>query len=433
MNKGKTIKDVLVVGFALFAMFFGAGNLIFPPYLGFGSAANWFQGFMCFILTDVGLSILAILVIAKFTNGAEGITEVLGKKLSTVLLAANAICLGPLIAIPRTAATTFEFAVQPLFPFINSWVASILFFAVVIILSIKPSKVMDIVGAVLSPIMLLALAFLIFKGVTQPLGIPGTGAAVKSVVREGIKAGYQTMDMMGAIILSVAVVTSIVQRGYTAAKSKFKMIALAGVVSAVGLFSVYCGLAYLGASVSTVFPTTLSQAELLIAITSGLLGKGGVILLGVIVFAACLTTAIGLLSSCATYFSGLSKGKVKYETLVIVMAIISCGISNFGISTIISLAAPILELIYPVLVVLIFLRVFSEWIKTDLVYRWAAGGAFVISVLSLIETYSKMNLGISRMPLHEYGFPWVVPAIICGFLGLIIEKLKNKKSAELKK
>ncbi|MEG0898622.1 MAG: branched-chain amino acid transport system II carrier protein [Oscillospiraceae bacterium] len=424
--KKNTTTDIFVLGFALFAMFFGAGNLIFPPYLGFGSASNWFWGFVAFIATDIGLSVLALLMIAKKGQGADGITNVLGQKCSTLLLVANMICLGPLIAIPRTAATTFEFAVAPIFPsFINSWVSAIIFFLIVIALSLKQSKIIDIVGAILSPIMLIALALLIIKGVLSPLGTPGSGTAIDSVLKEGIKAGYQTMDMMGATILSVTLLASINEKGYKGKNLQFKMITLSGLVAAAGLFCVYCGLAFLGASVSTVFPANLSQAELLIAITKGILGQEGIILLGIIVMAACLTTAIGLVSSTATYFSDITDNKLNYKTMVIVISIVSCVLSNLGISTIINFASPILDLIYPILVVLTFMAIFSEKIKNNNIYKGAALGALITSILGLIETYAKVDMGLSRLPFSVYGFSWILPGIVGGFIGYFIKSKKQ--------
>ena len=121
IDKKQHFKNVFVMGFALFAMFFGAGNLIFPPYLGFNTSNQWFTAFLCFLLTDVGLAVFALMMLARTGKGVEGITEVIGKKLSVILLTANAICLGPLIAIPRTAASTFELGIQPILPSIPSW------------------------------------------------------------------------------------------------------------------------------------------------------------------------------------------------------------------------------------------------------------------------------------------------------------------------
>lgn len=427
MNK-HYMKDTFVTGFALFAMFFGAGNLIFPPYLGWSSASNWFLGFLCFIAIDVGLSMAALLVIAKTEGGVQGVARRLGRRTSTLLLAANVICLGPLIAIPRTAATTFEFGIQPLLPGVSSWVFSILFFLVVILLSIKQSKAIDIIGVVLAPIMLVVLALLIYKGITSPLGVAHGTTAKDTVIRDGILAGYQTMDMMGALIFSLAVTISIRQKGYQTHRQQRRIIASSGVISSLALFAVYCGLAYLGATVSSVYPSTMSQSELLIAITSGLLGRSGIVLLGVIVATACLTTAIGLISSAASFFTELTKGRIKYPVFVLVFALFSCIISNYGISTIIAFASPILELLYPVLVVLIALGFFNEHIKNDNIFKFAAAGAFLTAAATQVQTLFGVNLGLSRLPLSDYGFGWLLPAMILGIIGSFIKPRKTKAS-----
>lgn len=435
MEKKDNIKNLMVMGFALFAMFFGAGNLIFPPYLGFGSASNWFCGFLAFIVTDIGLAVFALLMIAKKGKGSAGITEVLGEKWSLILLTANTICLGPLIAIPRTGATTFEFAVQPIFPsYINTWVAGAVFFALVIVFSLKQNKIMDIIGTFLTPIMLAALALLILKGILSPLGMPAHNSNIKGVLSEGIKAGYQTMDMMGALIFSVSLMTNIEQKGYKQPKQKAKMIMLSGMIASLGLFAVYCGLAYLGASASTVYPTNFSQAELLIAITKGILGQSGVVLLGIIVAAACLTTAIGLVASSAAYFNEITHDKLKYTHLVIGISILSYIVSNAGISKIIQFAGPILDIIYPVLLVLTFMALFSEKISNFNIYKGAALGALATSILTLAKNLFGLNLGIDLLPLADMGFAWVLPALIGGLIGGCIKKnaVKNQEEAKIR-
>lgn len=421
MNKKINLKDVFITGFALFAMFFGAGNLIFPPYLGWSCASNWFLGFLSFILVDIGLSLLAIIVVAKSKNGPLGVTMPLGAKMSVILMCLNTICLGPIIAIPRTAATTFEFGIAPIFPSVNSWIFSIIFFAVVVALSIKQSKAVDIIGAILAPIMFISLFILIIKGYLSPLGAATERTVVSTVVRDGIKAGYQTMDMMGAVILSLALIVSIRQKGYNSDKSQFKMISLSGIISAAALFAVYGGLAYLGSSVSSVYKSTMSQAELLISITNGLMGKSGVILLGIIVSSACLTTAIGLLSSAATFFVNISNNKLKYEHLIILFACLSCAISNLGISAIINLASPILDLIYPILVILIFLGIFENQLHNYNIHKFACLAAFAVSVTVLINTNTGMFSFITKLPFASYGFPWICPAAAGGFIGFLIK------------
>ncbi|MEG1973268.1 MAG: branched-chain amino acid transport system II carrier protein, partial [Oscillospiraceae bacterium] len=178
------------------------------------------------------------------------------------------------------------------------------------------------------------------------------------------------------------------------------------------------------ATASTVIPAGVGQSSLLIAITKGLLGEGGILLLGVIVAFACLTTAVGLLTSSATFFATVSKGKLPYTVTVFAFAIFSCVVSNFGISTIIAFAAPILELIYPVLVVLIVLSLFDKITNTN-VHKLAALAAFITSFLSLLELWTGLNLGISYLPLEQYGFPWLLPAVIFGIVGGFIKDRKK--------
>ena len=166
----KTNKDVIILGFALFAMFFGAGNLIFPPFLGVVSGSNWLTGFGGFILADVGLALLAIISAAKCNGEVDKVLSRSGKKLGIILGSSIMICLGPLLAIPRTAATTFEMGIEPLFNGFSPVLFSIIFFTITFILTIKPSKVVDIIGQFLTPALLVALGVLIVKGILSPLG-----------------------------------------------------------------------------------------------------------------------------------------------------------------------------------------------------------------------------------------------------------------------
>lgn len=355
-------KDTFVIGFAIFAMFFGAGNLIFPPYLGLLGGEHWFISFLCFMFMDIGLSILTLLVIARIGKGAEGITEKLGKLPSLFILSLNALCLGPLIAIPRTAATAFEFSIAPFFPNVKSTVFSVIFFAVVVLFCLKQSKIIDIIGTFFAPLILGALLVLIIKGILFPLGTIELQTAIKDVVRTGADSGYQTMDVMAAMVFSASILLTIKQKGYTDSKQQFKIICSSGIIAAVILFVVYGGLAYLGATVSGMYPADIDRVTLLIAIVKALLGEKGMIFLGLLVCAACLTPAIGLLSSTASYFEKQLGGKVKYQVFVIGFAGISCVISNFGITRILALASPVLSVLYPVLVILVILGFIQKWI-----------------------------------------------------------------------
>ncbi|MGM9532848.1 branched-chain amino acid transport system II carrier protein, partial [Intestinibacter sp.] len=239
-------KDIIITGFALFAMFFGAGNLIFPPYLGVITGEKFLIGFLGFIIADVGLSLLAILASAKSNGDTEIVFKRAGKKFALILGSAIMICLGPLLAIPRTAATTFEMGIVSIMPNFNPILFSIIFFSITLVLTIKPSKVVDIIGSYLTPALLVCLLLIIAVGIINPIGNIDK-AAIQNVFSEGILQGYQTLDALGAICLSAVLIKSLAQKGYKEEKDRIDILLKAGVVAAIGLTVVYGGLTYLGA------------------------------------------------------------------------------------------------------------------------------------------------------------------------------------------
>ena len=416
----KTSKDIMITGFALFAMFFGAGNLIFPPYLGLITGNSWLTGFTGFILADVGLSLLAILAIARCNGEVNKIFARSGRKLSMVLACSIMICIGPLLAIPRTGATTFEMGIQPLFNGFNPIIFSIIFFAITLVLTIRPSKVVDIIGGYLTPALLVALLGLIVLGIIKPLGSIAP-ATVDGVFSEGIFNGYQTLDTLGAVSLSAVIFTTISAKGYTKPEEKISMTFKAGLVAAAGLFLVYGGLTYLGATVSTMFDTNVSQAGLIVSITNMLLGLPGKAVLGIIVTLACLTTAIGLTSATGQYFSNLSNNKIKYETIVTGVCLFSLVVSNFGVDTIIKFSAPILTVIYPPTIVLIVLTLLGQFIKNDNVFKFSTYVALFISILNILSDFGVDVPLIHSLPLNNLGFNWLVPAFIAAIIGFFVK------------
>ena len=209
MNKNK---DILIIGFALFSMFFGAGNLIFPPYIGLTSGNNWLISFLGFILADVGIILISIIAVSK-AGSLQNVVGRAGKKFGIVLEVLMMLCLGPILVIPRTGATTFEMSILPLFNNINPYVFSIIFFALTLILTIKPTKVMDIIGKFLTPILLSALLFLIIKGIFYPIG-DLEKVNSNDLFITGVTQGYQTMDALGIGGVVALVMTSFFNKGY---------------------------------------------------------------------------------------------------------------------------------------------------------------------------------------------------------------------------
>ena len=425
-NTNKTNKDVIVVGFALFAMFFGAGNLIFPPFLGVTSGQEWLKGFGAFILSDVGLSFLAVIAVAKCRGDVNLVLQRSGKRLSIILGIAIMMCLGPLLAIPRTAATTFEMGIEPLFSNFNPVLFSVIFFIMTFILTIKPSKVIDIIGSFLTPALLIALAILIIKGILTPLGDINPTAMVDNVFAEGVKQGYQAMDPLGAVALSSVIIISLGNKGYKDDNEKVKLTTKAGLLSALGLDLFYGGLTYLGATVYKIYDINVSQASLIVKITSSLLGNPGEIILAIIVTLACLTTAIGLTSATAQYFDKLTNGKIKYEAVVTVICIFSAIVSNFGVSSIIQFSGPVLDIIYPPTIVLVVMTLLGDKIKNDNAFKGATYMALFISILTVINSKTGSIPFISKLPLASFGFNWIIPVLIAGIIGNFIISKENK-------
>lgn len=416
--------DPLVIGLALFAMFFGAGSLIFPPYLGMESGTQWFLGFFLFIVMDVGLAFVTMVAMINGDGSINGVTGVIGKIPALILNTAVVVCIGPLLAIPRTAATTYEMTVLPIIPgaasTMGTIITSIVFFALTFILTIKPSTVVDIVGKFLTPLMVVALIVLIVAGIVSPLG-PIAEPVIDNVVAEGIINGYQAMDVLGALGFAIVICSTVTERGYTEHKERTRITTISCVLAGVLLFVIYCGLTYLGATYSTLDSiANVNQASLIVTITECLLGRFGVIMLGVIVGLACLTTAIGLTAASAQYFENISGGKLKYGVVVGVICAFSAVVSSFGLSTIISIATPILCVVYPVVVCLIVLSFLKKKLRNRNIYKGAALAAFVVSLLTVGVTYGLPFGFIDVLPLSEYQLNWILPAIAGGIIGALI-------------
>lgn len=427
MEKKKT-KIIIVMGFALFATFFGAGNLIFPPYLGSHTGTGWFDGFVGFFLMDIGLATMAILAVVTNRRGdIGGVVDKIGKVPGKIMLTMIILCIGPGLCIPRTAATTYEMGVNVLADGISPWIFGAVFFGIVLALTIRPTKVVDIVGNYLTPLLLIVMVVLIVLGIVNPVG---EITPIEDVVplKEGLLSGYQTMDGIGGMLMTMMLITAAHGYGYTDKKEISRMIAVAGMVSCGLLMLVYGGLAYLGATTSGSGLENLSQAELLMYITNALLGKTGTVLLAIIVFLACLTTAIGLTAIAADFFSDLTKGKVKYTHLVIGMLTFSYVFSNLGLSAIISISAPILSLLYPPVLVLVILTFFDGVFGNRYIACFAAYVALGFGVLNLLAPSVPALSFLNALPFARYGLGWILPAAIGGLLGAAFGRIKGKEA-----
>jgi len=416
--------DQFVIGFALFSMFFGAGNIIFPPYLGLGSGPEWILGFICYYVADIGLALIAIFALLKNGGHLNSITDRIGIIPGEAMVALIILCIGPLIALPRTGATTYEMFVVPLFGDINPLIPLLLFFGLALVLTLNESSVIDIIGKFLTPVLFIGLIILIVMGIINPIGEISESAMIEQVALEGINAGYQTMDVLAAMIFGIIIVKSVEEKGYTSVKAKYKTAKNASIIAGIGLLIVYFGLTYLGSTASKIYDLNVGRSELIVDITYRLLGNGGIIVLGVVVTLACLTTAIALITSTADYFHEISNEKLGYKFVATVTAIVSALIAMVGIDQIVAIAAPVLSLLYPgalTLLVLSFLKnKISNW-----TLRFTVVGALVGSLMSVLYGLGVPLNFVPSLPLNSFSLEWTIFAVVFGIAGTITRKCKK--------
>lgn len=434
----KKLLDTIIIGFALFAIFFGAGNLIFPPYLGVTAGENWGIATLAFLISDPLLSIIAVMVVAALGGSALNVGRRVHPLFASALAAICVLLIGPIFAVPRTGASTHEIFVQSYFPSAPQWITSLVFFGIVLWITYKENSVMDAIGKYLTPILLLIL-FLIFVGAILQPNASFAATDRTGLFSQGFKEGYQTMDVLGAPLLAGVVMKDITRRGYLNKKDQFRMMFGVGIVAFILLALVYSTLAYSGASMSTVVDTTAQRAAMLTTIVKNLLGSWGQLAMGLAVCFACLTTAIGLTTTCGQYFEEVSKGKISYKKTILVTVAVEFIISLVGVDSLINLAVPVLTFIFPIMIALILFSAFDKYIPYDWTYLGTVVGAGIVGLVQGINTLSQLLGGnlledtatwIGTFPLATYGLEWIVPTFLGAILFTIAAAILKPKQLE---
>ena len=423
-------KDVLLTGFALFAMLFGAGNLIFPPMLGYETNSSWIPTMLAFTITGVGFPFLGILSVSIVGNGIKDFANRVSPMFSTIFAIISILAIGPMLAIPRTGATAYEitFLHNGMNNTIYKYIYLICYFGIVILFSLRASKVIERVGKILTPILLLLLFLIIVKGIFF------SGLSIKPDIyphafKKGFLEGYQTMDTIASIAYAGIILKAIKNGRNLTQKQEFSFLIKAGLVAILSLALIYGGFALVGAKMHSVLVTN-DKIELLVKTTSYLLGGYGNLILAICVAGACLTTAIGLVATVGEFFSSITS--FKYEKIVVFTVIISFLLSILGVENIIRISVPILVFIYPVMISLIILNLFGKYIKNDYIYK---GVVLFTGIIGLIESLASIgitntytNSVLEILPFSDYGLTWLFP----GLIGYILFSLIFRKIGRIK-
>lgn len=436
-SKNLSGRAYIAIGLMLFALFFGAGNLIFPASLGQQAGSMTPYAVIGFILTGVGLPLLGILAVAK--TGVRNVEELSGRVHPLYGLIYSVILyliIGPIFATPRTGTVSYEIALRPFLgdtpPVWAEPIFLVAFFATSLFIAIRPSKLVDRIGKVLTPILLLVILILIVASLLHPLGGYGQAidkyATVGAAVGNGFLDGYNTMDALASLVFSVLVVDFVKMAGAKTPGEITGSTMKAGGVAALGLAFVYIFVANLGATSVEALGILDTGAPVLAKSADILLGSAGAIILAVIVLLACFTTSIGLITCCAQYFSSLYS-KISYQMYAFIMALVSLGISMYGLKTIILAAIPLLMLIYPITIVLIFLAIGNGLFgNRRCVYVWTLGLTTIYGIVSALEAAKVSPSFIegafnAYVPLHGIGMGWILFAVAGLIIGLVNKAL----------
>ncbi len=425
-------KEMMLISFMLFSLFFGAGNLIFPPFLGQSAGYNTPLAMFGFLITAVVLPVLGVIVVAEF-GGLDKLGINVGKHFSLIFALLIYLAIGPGLGIPRAASLPFEMAVAPYLPSGSNttlfmFIYSLIFFLIALWLCLTPNKLVERIGHYLTPSLLFLLLFLfisfIFKG-SKDIGTP-TQEYLSSPFLRGFLEGYNTMDAIAALNFGLVISTTLKSFGLKDKKAQLSYTIKAGIYAGILLALIYMGLSYMGMCSSKVYTIGANGAITLRNIVYQLYGNFGAIILASIFTLACLTTCVGLINSISAFFADKFK-MLTYTKWVYVIVIFSFFVCNLGLNTILSISIPVLNAIYPISIVLIILGLSHKlWQNNKIVYPLVISVTAIVSVIySLEQVGLKINFIselFNKLPLYSEGYAWLCLSLISLFIAIVLNK-----------
>lgn len=432
--KKLTRSQFLQLSIMLFGLFFGAGNLIFPPLLGNKAGSATFISLIAFCVTAVLFPVLGAIVVGK-TNGLSNLAKRVGPVFSVVFTTAIYLSIGPGLGIPRAGSVPFEMAIAPYVPEtlnlnIVRFVYTLVFFTIALLICLKPNKLVERVGKFLTPTLLLMILFMFVRIVMMDKNIAApSGDYLKAPVTKGFLAGYETMDAVAALNFGFVIAQAIKRFGIEDENEVTRYEIKAGLLAGSVLFIVYAMLASIGMIGSQKFAGAENGAQVLSGSIKLVLGDFGLVLLAFIFTLACLTTCVGLITSGGEYFEKLFNRKLSYRAWVYIWTLFSFVMANFGLNKILAFSVPLLQIIYPVALVLIVMGISHKYLNYSKVSYVSSA---VVSVgLPLVEVLDKtfhIKFGfvtnfVKSLALYEEGLAWLLPTIFVLVLTSLVVKV----------
>ena len=434
-------KKGALTGLLLFGIFFGAGNLIFPPTLGAQSGDHFLPAIAGFVLSGVGLAVLTLII---GTLNPKGYIYEISTKISpwfaTIYLAVLYLSIGPFFAIPRTATTSYAVGISPLLADADKGLGLIVFtliyFVAAYLIALNPSKILDRIGRVLTPVFALLIIILVILGALKYGGNApqaATAAYQASAFGAGFLEGYNTLDALASVAFSVIAVETLKQLGFSSKKEYISTIWVVGIVVALGFSALYIGLGFLGNH----FPMTEEAMKggtpgvyILSQATQEIFGSTAQLFLAAMVTVTCFTTTVGLIVSTAEFFNGRFP-QLSYKVYATVFTLIGFAIANLGLDAIIKYSVPVLVILYPITITIVMIVIVNKFVplsKPGMQLTMGLVTAIAVTgvLASSFEITTLTNL-INSLPFANASLPWLVPAIIGILLSLV---LPNKQESE---
>ena len=424
------MKKGLLTGLLLFGIFFGAGNLIFPPALGVSSGQNFWPAIFGFVVSGVGIAIVTLIVGTLNPNGyGAEMDEKISPLFSTVYLVLLYLSIGPLFAIPRTAATAFDIGVAPVVSESSlPWllIFTTIYFVCAFLLAVNPTKILDSVGKILTPMFAILIVVLVILGIMK-FNNAGTAAPTYETTSlafgTGFIEGYQTLDALASVAFCIIAMSALKQLGFKDKKEYLSSVWIAGIVTGIGFSILYIGLGLLGNKFAV-------PAYVLSESTRAIFGNYGSIFLGVMVILTCFTTTVGLIVATSEFFNKKFP-QLSYKTYTIIFTLVGFGIANIGLQDVIKFSVPMLLFLYPITIALVLIVIVNKYVALSKIgMQLTMCVVTLISIVTVIGSTFKVeaiNNVIEKLPLAAESLAWLLPTIVCLVISTVLPNRQKGK------
>ncbi len=438
------LKKSGLVGLLLFGMFFGAGNLIFPPALGALSGTQFWPAILGFVLSGVGLAVLALIVGTVNPKGyVYELSRKIGPRFATLYLVVLYLSIGPFFAIPRTATTAYEVGIAPMLGKgdlgIGLFVFTLLYFGLAYLISLNPSKILDRIGRILTPIFAALIVLLVVLGAMaygKHTPQAPSQAYAQAAFGQGFLEGYNTLDALASVAFSVVAVATMQQLGFASKKDYLKTIWLVGLVVAVLFSLLYVGLGFLGNHFPIPQEVMTSSANkgvyVLSQATQALFGPTAQIFLAVMVTVTCFTTTAGLIVSTASFFHRRFP-RWSYRAYATVFSVIGFGIANLGLNAIIAYSLPVLQILYPITIAFVMMICLNHFLPLSQIgMRLTIAVVFLLALADVLGTslhWAWLRSLVDYLPLAQQSLAWLLPTVLLLVLSIFLPGRQEKSDS----